>query len=684
MTDAPQNTITSDPSNGNDVIAGVCGVLGGGLTGWAGGVYLVYRHFHTPFSYKDLLYLVNNHHLVIPLQHFSLWAYTPAVTGLAGAFVCAAIGYWSFHRPSEIHIRGVKWSTKKVIQKSLLPKGVAPGVVVAGIKIPETLECRHLLLLGSTGGGKTTVLWHTLLDAKKRGDKILIFSVKGDFEEQWTDSNFTRLSPYDKRSARWNVGCDVNRHSDAQALADTMIKVSDKDPMWGQGARGLLTGLIVDVQKKYGNTWGMQELAKALTGALADFKVLKSIIEKEAPEASALLQGGMQNKTCASFIMNLTSAVIPIINLGVSDYGLKEQGTKNLWSARDWLAGKTPATAILGFQMSSVGMSQLWVSSIIEQAVRQITDMPEAKPNKRRIWLIFDEVSQAGRIPSITTALEVGRSKGLRIVLGMQSLAQSRKIYDRDTSTIWEGQTSIKIITNLESTEEREWASKIVGERDLDRYTRSISIQQNFGGARQHSEQYTRVTNERLMPPGAFGEALDIHHKNGPRVVFVSGKHRMLTRVPFPKVKPEREHFIPSDWQKVGYVRPFWGKVPPKTPPDESQEQQTPKKPTGPVTPKTRETQAPSVTVTKPNAEPAPKKEEQEAEGIEKILEQVAKAVAPGAADVLALAKLMLGDMGVSTTPTPTPQTQTKTQDLEDSEGLDPEDPEEDGDEAEA
>lgn len=81
--------------------------------------------------------------------------------------------------------------------------------------------------------------------------------------------------------------------------------------------------------------------------------------------------------------------------------------------------------------------------------------MSDVVPDKRCIWLMLDDAPQARKIPSITDALTTLRSKGVRVALGIQSLAQIRETYTKDTATTLAGQCAIKIIRNLSSTEDR-------------------------------------------------------------------------------------------------------------------------------------------------------------------------------------------------------------------------------------
>ncbi|MBU2825445.1 type IV secretion system DNA-binding domain-containing protein, partial [Acidithiobacillus ferrooxidans] len=102
-----------------------------------------------------------------------------------------------------------------------------------------------------------------------RGDKVLIFSYKGDFQQK-AEFGFDLLGPWDSRSARWVIGQDIRTRLDAESLALTLIPEQEKDPIWSQGAQGLLVAVIAGVQREFAEKWGFPHLAQACAKALSD------------------------------------------------------------------------------------------------------------------------------------------------------------------------------------------------------------------------------------------------------------------------------------------------------------------------------------------------------------------------------------------------------------------------------
>ncbi len=540
----------------------------GVVVGWVASIEaLLWWHDGRVFGFGVLFSIIIDWGLV-PVREFRGWqgGIPLGVALLVGFVVGWGAWRWLTIQP-ERHVRGfVLHRDPRAIAAALKSgKTEAPGVLIhPEVQISQALETRHTLLVGGSGGGKTTILWPIIHQAQARGDKVLLFDSKGDFTEKLGGA-FTLLSPTDARSARWVLGNDILTAIDAHALTETLIPSApggDKEPMWTNGARALLLGVITDVQRRYGKKWGFRTLAQAVAASLADFQTLKNIITQEDPAMLSLLGGEDAkgpSRTTMGFLVQVATSVRHVINLGVAGADLSQNPG---WAVRAWLAGKVPPVAVVGFRDSARSLSQAWAASLIEQVVRQVGDMPDAAPQDRRTWLIVDEAPRAGRVPSITDALTTARSKGLRVVLGLQSLAQVREVYTRETATVWAGQTASKIICQTTAPEDQKWCSDLLGEREVERYTHQLSQQTGSEGGGQHSSSWQRV-REPVLLPASFGQELRVL-PTGPRALLMSGGEAALLDWPFPVLQKHRAAHAAARWTQPGYVRPVWGKAPPE------------------------------------------------------------------------------------------------------------------------
>jgi hypothetical protein len=515
------------------------------VTAWTCASYLVARP-------APLLLLQNALH---PLA----FGYMPPILGGVLALMAGVAAFKGLYIEPETHIRGIKLKNNvKELSAALKPRKTDKGIFIhPKIQIAEQQECRHMLFIGGSGSGKTSILWPIINQAVARKDKCLIFSFKGDFQEK-AEFDFNLLAPWDSRSVRWQLGKDIRTRLHAESLANTLVPMPAKDPIWAQGAQGLLTAVISDLQKTKGVKWGFAELSQAVAKALSDYNHLLAVVMRESPIAKAYLMG-QDSKTTASFLAQMASGLAPVINIGVAEY----TSTGKTWSVTDWLAGRKADAAIIGYLPSADKLSKSWASSIIEQIVSKVLDMNDCAPSERRICMFLDEVPQAGKVPSITTSLEAARSKGMRIWMGMQSISQGEKEYDKETTVIWAGQTNIKIIANLSSPSDQKWASDLLGERELERWQHqtSVSISDSQGGSR--SGGFQRV-KEHVIMPSQFGSDLCVIEDVGVKALILTGKHASIVQWGFPKLQRMRPAVCYAKWTLPNFERPDWGAVPPK------------------------------------------------------------------------------------------------------------------------
>ncbi|MHB1608964.1 MAG: type IV secretory system conjugative DNA transfer family protein [Acidiferrobacter thiooxydans] len=575
-----QNVVSGSDINWSSserpVVSGLCAVIGV-AAGYVAGLEGLMWYARQPLTpVREIVpwiwHIVRTYGVVPPV----VGGWIPAALAVGLGIACGVGGWRLATRSNVRHIRGfILHRDPRAVARALRPgRDEVPGIRIhPEIQISARQETHHFMVVGGTGAGKTTVLWPWIQQAIARHDRVLIFDSKGDFTQKVPEP-FTLLSPTDGRSARWILGHDIRTKLEAQALATTLIQEppggSKSDPMWIQGSRALLAGLITDLQARFGEKWDFSHLAYESAAALADYKRLKAIIAREAPLCLALLGGEdakEANRTTMGFLMQIVSSLTNVIHIGVATH---DHRSNPGWSVRGWLAGKTPPTVVLGFRgEQSKELSQAFVASVIERAVRQIGGMPDAAPEKRRIWLCIDEAPEAGRIPSITTSLTTLRSKGTRTLLGFQTLAGVREVHGRDAAQIWEGQVDIKIIGKLGATPDQEWASKLLGDREVERYTHQTT-QSNGVVSRSGSWQRMR---EPLLMPSAFGQELGMQKDRrgrlqGPRALVIAGGQAAVLDWPLTPRTVLRDPVIDARWIQPGYKAPAWGKDPPAVAPE--------------------------------------------------------------------------------------------------------------------
>ena len=106
-----------------------------------------------------------------------------------------------------------------VSKNGLPPMPASPSLILRGefngkraeFGLSEDLISKHMMLVGGTGCGKSTLFYHIIEQIKKkmtRDDVMIIFDSKGDFYSKFYSLNDCVIgnSPqYTKQSQKWNV-----------------------------------------------------------------------------------------------------------------------------------------------------------------------------------------------------------------------------------------------------------------------------------------------------------------------------------------------------------------------------------------------------------------------------------------------------------------------------------------------
>ena len=373
-----------------------------------------------------------------------------AVRSVAALFVGTLIGLEAkqalladvLAEPLVSHVKGPRLVAGSAARRSLAAAwakrfGVAdPGVALAaGLVMPRALESEHLLLVGGTGAGKTTVMETVMDGAIARGDRLLALDVKGDVTARFPREDFCLLSLDDARSHHWLLGLDVVTREDAAELATEIIRETS-DPSWSGGARQVLTAILVRLQTeagKRGKVWSWRQLDHILSKPVAE---LFAFLKESDPVAAALIdvEQDETRRQAMSFYYVLAANAARMAG-AFAGMGAASDGkvAGNGVSIRRWASGKGSASLILRQSRRQPELSAAMCRIVLKIVADQTGSAPSADgAAPAATWLFLDELPQIGRTPAVPRLAAIGRSLGVRIVAAIQSPAQLKEIYGAD------------------------------------------------------------------------------------------------------------------------------------------------------------------------------------------------------------------------------------------------------------
>lgn len=474
---------------------------------------------------------------------------------------------------AEHHIRGRRYITgaAALVAFSKASKREC-DVSGEGIRLHPTLppvalgrEGRHWLVMGGVGSGKTQTIFPMMLAAMRRGDSLLVYDNKGDFTSKLPARvayGKTRdgkpaqrtiqpviLAPWDARSTVWSIADDVNDKAAAREFAAAVVPESQGSPMWSNAARQVLTGCIIQLQDTMSGRWGFKDLAQlCFRGAVEDYQ---STMREHFPEGLAAVSAS--NVTSLGILINMQAFLGPVADL--AEAWPKAPAAGQGFSLRGWLAEERPLRRVVVIQGNGrfEQLARAFAKSLFTLAAQVVTDpgaMGESR--SRRLWIFLDEFPQLQEMGRVAPMLEVGRSKGVRVVLGAQDVAQLRAIYGQDRAAAWQSLIASQIICQLQEGDTANIFSEIIGDREIERITTS----QTTGGSNapaglfspggSRTSNIVRETRPVLLPSQLKSELGP--GKKGVNVLWLGYNDALNITIPYTSAEEQRDPVVLADW----------------------------------------------------------------------------------------------------------------------------------------
>lgn len=304
-----------------------------------------------------------------------------------------------------------------------------------GICLHPALFEKHILALGSIGSGKSNIMYHIIkavLDEITDNDIIIFFDAKGDYLEKfYRQGNLVisnSLTPPPGHT-KWNIYNDIlfspkeKREETIREISGTLFKAEiekSQNPVFGMGARDLLSGILTahvrqmeEGKEEYDN----EKLANFIRTAdviklynlflpYEDLDWLRSYIDEN---------GGA---TTQSFLLTLYQTVMNVFS---GTFG--ESGD---FSMRKTVTEKGGKSIFLEYDLSSGNILEPVYTVLLDLAMKEVLGRTEQTGN---VYFVLDEFPLIPKLNYMDNALNFGRSLGVKVIAGIQNIAQVEHRY---------------------------------------------------------------------------------------------------------------------------------------------------------------------------------------------------------------------------------------------------------------
>jgi len=456
-------------------------------------------------------------------------------------------------RDQIIHIDGARLLTgsdaqRQVQRTSKIVADAKKGFmrIHPDLLLPKSKWTKHTLIYGGVGSGKTQILIPILRRIFKANHKAILYDVKGDFTSYFP--NALLISPWDARSAIWDIGFDVSTRDAAQEFASSIIPTNERDPFWTNAAQFLMMGIVFSLQSEKGTDWGWRELAERCNYDQAN---LFELMTKHYPKGANVIADPTSPQT-GSVISTLAAYTRLIDDLAVA-WGNTEG--REHFSLRKWLRSSyTGPRQIILQAGKGEKLTSAYIAAMINAVVPEIIS-PALADNEqgRTLFFVLDEFTSLAKI-KIQPLLDKGRSKGVCCVLGFQDVAQVRKVYGNDDARSITSMVGTHIVCRVGPGETRDLiATQIIGKRRVATLNTNVSTGNN---------STTRTTSyheeERpIIMPAQLSSDLGVQQDKTPagfsiRALYLSDGDVLMLDWPGTDTRKlkKRPSYIEAEWVK--------------------------------------------------------------------------------------------------------------------------------------
>lgn len=365
------------------------------------------------------------------------------------------------------------------------------------LQIPDNTMRLHLGLIGASQSGKTNAINQILESRRFTGEKVIIVDLNGDFYARFGRKDDVILSLYDQRAQRWSPwdeGCAP------EVLAQAILEV--KDRLEGSNLFFQSTGSSV-LSSLFGVSHCEPELWKLMNSDEEQLKKLfvennqlshRYIGAEGTDQASGVIATSLMN---LSFMRDLNHHVFAKFSESLKQPAFHEHKQQRFhpFSIRNWVRDDAdPRWVFLvatdSHWEASRHLIRLWMhlasTAILERPVRN-----DSLP----VWVICDELSSVGNLPSLPLLLDRGAKYRGRVILGFQSLAQLDLKYGRaQAKNIIQGLQNLLVFRSTEP-EMAKTVSELFGEVEIEESKASFTESSSAKDGMTLSTQTRKVPN---------------------------------------------------------------------------------------------------------------------------------------------------------------------------------------------
>ena len=346
---------------------------------------------------------------------------------------------------------------------------------VPKLRLPLAIERNHILIMGDTGTGKSTLIRRILIQIEERDETAIVYDPALDYTPEFykPQRGDSILNPLDQRMPYWSPGDELLHPAEALTLATSLFPDRrNENPFFVEGPRKIFAHLLTFRPTPEEIAWWMcheEEIDQRVKGTQ-----YAAMIDRQAP--------AQRSGVLAS--LNMVADALKLLP--------SETQATGRWSAVEWSKkrrGWLFLTSTFETRERLLPLTSLWLDMLVLRLMKQ------EKPNLHKVWFVLDELATLQRLPQLHTAVTENRKSNNPVVLGFQGRSQLETRYGHEAEAML-SQPATKIFLRTSEPNAAEWISRTIGGVEIERLKESRS-----SGQLGNQRKTTSHNNERQIEP---------------------------------------------------------------------------------------------------------------------------------------------------------------------------------------
>jgi hypothetical protein len=346
------------------------------------------------------------------------------------------------------------------------------------VRIPARAENQHILAIGDTGSGKTSVIRQLAFRVQERDECAIIYDPAGEFIRQFYSEarGDIVLNPQDARMPYWNPADEVEDEPEALTLAESFYQPDVTQNQFFIDSPQKIFAYLISRRPKPRPEELVQWMATkhAIESELRDTEHAVLVDQTAGPQRAGVLSS--LNKIANTLRMLPT----------VADHPAGE------WTAKTWAENRKGWIFLTSTTTTRKAIRPLhcvWLDMLVMHLLSM------RRPDQKRVWFLIDELATLQKLPQLHTALVENRKSENPVVLGFQGRSQLEARYGNDAEAML-SQPATKIFFRTDEPRAAKWISDNIGEVEIERL-RETHFE---GGAHGRNFTLERVREPLVMP----------------------------------------------------------------------------------------------------------------------------------------------------------------------------------------